>query len=417
MKKLLLCFVLSGFLSHAQSPGKIRRALFIGNSYTFFNNLPNLVQQLAEAAGDSLVVDSYAPGGYTFANHAADPSGIAKIQSGSWDFVILQAQSQEPSFSPAQVNAQTLPFALKLDSLVKAANPCGQTVFFETWGRKFGDASNCAVYPPVCTYQGMQNRLKQSYKLFADLSSSLMAPVGEAFRESIARDPNLELYTSDQSHPALTGSYLAASMFYECLFQRSVVNNAFHAALTPTLALFLQQVAHDVLRDSLAVWNFGWHYPWADFELQSNSPAAIQLSGFSPGLNNIWYFGDGNQSLLPSPSHSYSVSGTYTISHVVSQACAKDSAVKVFQVSLPVGLQESFDEPPLWVYPNPAMDRVRVLGPEACRIILYNLQGQIVAEQKSGYELDLRALPEGYYNVFVQSKTHHITRPLLIHRP
>lgn len=417
MKKIVLAFVFSSLLASAQGPGKIRRALFIGNSYTYFNNLPVLVQELARAAGDSLFVDSYAPGGYTFANHAADPAGIAKIQSGNWDFVILQAQSQEPSFSPAQVNAQTLPFALKLDSLVKAANPCGQTVFFETWGRKFGDASNCAVYPPVCTYQGMQNRLKQSYKLFSDLTLSLMAPAGEAFRESITRDPNLELYTSDQSHPALSGSYLAATVFYETLFQRSVLNNSFTSALNPTVALFLQQVAHDVVRDSLSVWNLGLNYPWADFDYQSNSPASIQLNGYSPTLNNTWYFGDGTQSLLPAPSHTYNASGTYTISHVVSRDCAKDSAARVFQVSLPVNLHELQPEEKLGFYPNPASDNIRILGSEACEIILYNLQGQVLLQVKAAHDIDLQAVPAGCYLLFLRNTTGSLTRPLILQRP
>ena len=157
--------------------------------------------------------------------------------------------------------AQTLPYAIKLDSLVKRANVCAQSVFFETWGRKNGDASNCAAYPPICTYTGMQDRLRASYKLFADTTKSIMSPVGEAWRKSIANKPNLQLYNADESHPVIEGSYLAACVFYEVLFRKSIVGNTYTAGLTATNVAFLQQIAHSVVNDSLLVWNIGKYNP------------------------------------------------------------------------------------------------------------------------------------------------------------
>lgn len=257
---LLLLLVACHINSYAQAKKKIN-VLFLGNSYTFYNNLPQLIKDIANANGDTLLFDSNCPGGYTFANHFSDATTISKIKAQAWNFVVLQAQSQEPSFSPAQVAAQTLPYAIKLDSLVKRANICAQSVFFETWGRKNGDASNCAAYPPICTYTGMQDRLRASYKFFADTTKSIMSPVGEAWRKSIANKPNLQLYNADESHPALEGSYLAACVFYEVLFRKSIVGNTYTAGLTATNVAFLQQVAHSVVNDSLLVWNIGKYLP------------------------------------------------------------------------------------------------------------------------------------------------------------
>ena len=43
------------------------KVLFIGNSYTYVNDLPSLVEALAEAAGGQKIeTDQYLPGGYTF---------------------------------------------------------------------------------------------------------------------------------------------------------------------------------------------------------------------------------------------------------------------------------------------------------------------------------------------------------------
>lgn len=107
----------------------------------------------------------------------------------------------------------------------------------------------------------MQNRLRASYKLFADTTKSVMAPAGEAWRKSIAQNPTLELYSSDQSHPSVEGSYLTACVFYETLFHKSVLSNTYTAGVSSTNVNFLQQIAHDVVNDSLLTWNIGKYNP------------------------------------------------------------------------------------------------------------------------------------------------------------
>lgn len=255
---LVLVAVTLSLMGYGQKKLKV---LFLGNSYTYFNNLPQLVHDIALANNDSLLFDSNCPGGHTLFDHFNNNTSISKINSNTWDYVVIQAQSQEPSFSPAQVTAQTLPYAVKLDSIVAHNYSCTITTFFETWGRKNGDASNCATYPPVCTYLGMQNRLRQSYKIFADTCKGVMAPVGEAWRKSIAITPSLELYQSDESHPSLEGSYLAACVFYETLFQKSVLSNTYNPGIATQTLTFLQQTAHTVVNDSVLVWNIGKYNP------------------------------------------------------------------------------------------------------------------------------------------------------------
>jgi hypothetical protein len=416
MKHFLFGLILFSFYATSQPVFKKRSALFIGNSYTFFNGLPQLVEQLALANGDSLIADSYAPGGYTFNNHFNDVNCLAKINSKEWDFVILQAQSQEPAFSPAQVNAQTLPYALKLDSVIKANHACSKTVFFETWGRKFGDASNCAAYPPICTYTGMQNRLKQSYKSFADLSSGIMAPAGEAFRESISQNPGLELYNADQSHPSLEGSYLSACVFYETLFQKSVVSNTFISSVNSNTATFLQTIAHEVVRDSLAIWNLGIHLPWADFTYTNTGTSTFQFQSNSGNLNLLWYFGDGSFSSGAMPSHSYSVSGNYTVSHVVQDACLKDSVSKIITAVIPVGWPETQAEVNVLLYPNPANEQVFFGNIEKLKVKVFNCTGQLIKETVVDTSLPITDLEDGLYLFQIDHKGQILHRQVMVNR-
>jgi len=255
-----ICVYVFLALSFSAQAHTHRTALFLGNSYTGVNNLPGLVQDLAAGAGDTLVVDSYTPGGITLAGHCADPSTLDKIASTAWNAVVVQAQSQEPSFPPEQVELQTLPYAVRLDSIIRANDSCTTTVFYETWGRKNGDQQNCAFYPPVCTYEGMQGRLRDSYKLFADTCKTLMAPVGEAWKQVIQGEPSINLYQPDESHPTIEGSYLAACVLYEVIFEKSVVGNPYSASINNAVATLLQQMAHKVVQDSSTTWNIG-KYP------------------------------------------------------------------------------------------------------------------------------------------------------------
>jgi len=189
-------------------------------------------------------------------------------------------------------------------------------VFYETWGRKNGDASNCGSYPPICTYLGMQNRLRASYKLFADTTQSAMAPAGEAWRKSIAQNPTLELYSSDQSHPSLEGSYLTACVFYETLFHKSVLSNTYTAGVSSTNVNFLQQIAHDVVNDSLLTWNIGKYNPCSITSLNQVS-----------SNNNITLYPNPAQNILHTNTNS-----SYKIYDVLGNLCLlgdKSNAINI----------------------------------------------------------------------------------------
>ena len=124
---LMFCFALTG---QAQS----KKALFLGNSYTAFNNLPQMVAEVALSAGDTLIFDSNTPGGFTLEGHSTNEGSLNKIKSGNWDFVVLQEQSQRPSLPIEQVMENVFPYAHILDSIINEFNPCGETAFYMTWG-------------------------------------------------------------------------------------------------------------------------------------------------------------------------------------------------------------------------------------------------------------------------------------------
>ena len=96
-----------------------KKALFLGNSYTAYNSLPNLVENIANSLGDSLIHDRNTPGGQTMAGHASNVTSLNKIASQEWDYVVLQSQSQEPSFPPSQVANDVFPYAEQLTDSIR----------------------------------------------------------------------------------------------------------------------------------------------------------------------------------------------------------------------------------------------------------------------------------------------------------
>ena len=233
-----------------------KEVLFIGNSYTYGNNMPQMVSEIAYSFGDTLNYDSSLLGGATFNIHSTNSATLSKISQEPWDYVVLQGQSQEPSLSPGYVNTNVYPAVQTLINIIAQSSLCIEPMFFMTWGRKYGDASNCVPWPPVCTYLGMQEQLRLRYLDFASIHNASCTPVGMAWKQSIAQDSTINLYSSDNSHPSIYGSYLAACTFYASIFKKSPIGSSFWPnGIDSATAYNLQQIASNTVLDSLAVWN------------------------------------------------------------------------------------------------------------------------------------------------------------------
>ena len=336
MKKILLFLAFIPLLSFGQSKKEV---LFIGNSYTYYNDLPDLVKEIALSFGDTLVHESSTPGGSNFNAHSTNSQSLSKINQQQWDYVVLQAQSQEPSFSPSQVASDTYPYAEILVDSILANSSCTEPLFFMTWGRKYGDQNNCQFYPPVCTYAGMQKRLRESYLDMSFLHNASCSPVGLAWKKSIAIDSTIDLYSTDNSHPSIYGSYLAACTFYASIFKKSAVGSSYWPnAIDSATAYSLQEIGSNTVLDSLAVWNIFN----ADFGFQQFNDS-VSFTNLSSNYESVlWNFGNGITSTDENPTHTYALNGSYTVilSAITNAACIQDTQT----VSIVVNINTAIDE-------------------------------------------------------------------------
>jgi hypothetical protein len=297
--------------------------LFIGNSYTYVNDLPNLLTQIASSLGDVVYQDSHTPGGTTFQNHAGNPAAYAKINSEPWDYVVLQGQSQEPSFSDSQVDAETLPYAVQLADSVYANRFCSEVLFYMTWGRENGDPQ----WGPISTFEGMNMRLRNAYLRMSDSVQGSVAPVGVAWKYVRDNYPTIGLYAGDGSHPSLEGSYLAACTFYASVFRKSPIGAPFISTLDPTTAGILQAAASLNVLDSLDQWNLRppSEHTQAEF-ISSGSANVIDFTNLSTKATTYdWDFGDGMTSTDEHPSYVYTALGNYTVTLIAGSPCDLDT--------------------------------------------------------------------------------------------
>ncbi len=392
---LLICLV--GF-----GQGQSKKILFLGNSYTYVNNLPQMVADVATSVGDTAIFDSSAPGGYTLQQHCLNATSLSKIAIGNWDYVVLQEQSQLPSFPDSQVETDVFPYAHILDSAINANSPCAETVFYMTWGRKNGDASNCASWPPVCTYSGMDSLLSLRYKIMADSNNAILSPAGAVWHYIRQNFPLIELYSADESHPSVAGTYAIACCFYATLFRKDPSVITFNPALPTADAAIIRNAAKLIVYDNLLNWHIGEYDPSANFNYISSGSNQITFTNTSINASAYtWNFGDGNTSSTTNPIHQFPAAGSYTITLTANKCGKQNTTTQTIIVTLTDVLSQKYQNNYWTISPNPTTTYISVSSNknEKLSFKIYNVTGSII---KGGFfnsekEINVDKLPEGIY--------------------
>ncbi len=408
MIKYYLSITLSALISLGFSQGKTKRVLFLGNSYTYVNDLPKTIADMAITTGDTLLYESNCPGGYTLQGHATNTTSLSKIAQGNWDYVVLQEQSQFPSFPINQVETDVFPYAKKLDSLIHVSNPCAQTVFYMTWGRKNGDASNCPSWPPVCTYNGMDSLLRLRYETMAVTNKGLLSPVGVLWKYLRTNAPLLDLYQSDESHPSEAGTYAAACSFYTVFFRKDPTAITFKSTLALADGAAIRNATKTTVFDQLTQWHIGEYDPNATFTNATTPTNQIVFTNTSTHAATFtWFFGDGDIDSIENPIHTYSQPGSYNVILLASKCNETDTFTKQITVGT-TALQNLQNNITAYITPNPVRS-ILYLGPADIEATAFSIfdpvgriiqQGSLINGEKS---IPIGNLQQGSY--FIQLKT------------
>ncbi|MCG2430500.1 T9SS type A sorting domain-containing protein [Aequorivita xiaoshiensis] len=417
MKKVLL-FTAFVFATMAVSSQSTKKVLFIGNSYTAANNLPLMVSEMANSTGDILIYDSYTPGGFRFMDHATNSTTLSKISSDNWDYVTLQGQSQETSLSQSQMEIEVFPYVEALSNAIRTNNECSQPLFYMTWGRKDGDAQNCAIRPWVCTYEEMDDVIKATYSYLAETNQSELAPAGAVWRYIRENHPNFPLYSSDGSHPSLAGSYAVACAFYAMIYKKDPTFISWNSSLDENQANIIKAAAKTIVYDEIANWDFT-EKPVADFT-EEIIGSEVSFSNTSSNFHSIyWDFGDGYNSTETNPVHTYNEGGVYNISQTIAY-CGK-SATKTKTIEVPLLNIDKFQKEQISIYPNPATDKLFVNldnNYQNIEVSIFDIYGKkllnLKLENKNSFKLNLSNLDSSIYTFTLRTENAKFIRKIII---
>lgn len=400
---LSFIFILFSYLINAQQA----KVLFLGNSYTQSNNLPEIIKNAALLTGDTLIYEAYTPGGKTLKQHAEDPFTQQLIAQGDWDYVVIQGQSQEPSFPINYVQEQVLPYAHALSQAIKATNPCTEILFYTTWGRENGDDMNCPFFPPLCTYEGMDDLLTERYILMAEQNEGIIIPVGPVWRSVRSQYPNIPLYTSDESHPSTAGSYLAAMTFYSIIFNKETLNHPYHFNLDPITAASIQNVVNEIAFQQKSFWTRFASIPQVDFNYEEISSGKVHFINLSNNVENYhWDFGNGHSSEELEPVYQYEEEGTYNVTLTAQKTnCSLTlSKTQTIHIESSIHINENHTQHFI-LHPNPTHHYFSIQGKHPIgQVNIYNMNGIIIAstlisKPEDLYQFDISSLPQGIYFV------------------
>jgi hypothetical protein len=233
-------------------PDYPKTAIFIGNSFFYYNNgVPGILSQMEKAVDpanklayrNTMVtiggsgfdwhdVESYfrpnAIGSYSFDD---DNNVVFNKLDRLFDVAVMMDCSQCPIHP--KLKSVFTDYVKKNSDIVRAKGT--RPVFFMSWA--YADK-------PEMTAQ-----LAEAYTVAGNANNALVIPAGLAFARAVAKQPELNLYAPDKRHPSLAGTFLAASVVFAALTGKSPVGNPYLAGVDAPTAKFLQEVAWETVQD------------------------------------------------------------------------------------------------------------------------------------------------------------------------
>jgi len=208
--------------------------LFVGNSYTYYNDgvdfhLEKMLK--ADASSDSILYDiqKIAVGSYTLESHYGDQATLSKIKSKKWTAVVLQEQSTRPINNPDLF----LQYANKLDLEIKKDS--AKTYLYMTWAPKESPSDI--------------DQLAASYISVGSQIDASVVPVGKVWEYMRTTNPQIDLYISDNKHPTLSGTYLTSCVFYYSIFEKNPIDNSYYpSGINTETVVAIRKAVNDFMK-------------------------------------------------------------------------------------------------------------------------------------------------------------------------
>ena len=176
---------------------KMLRILFIGNSHTYYNDMPEMVARRFRDEGYDCQTTMLAHPGWYLKQHVNEPDVRYNIRYGRYDYVVLQDHSHP--FGPEEDFFEA---AFTLNEWIREAG--SKPVIYMTWARENEEEE--------------QDRMTRVHKQVAERIDALIAPVGENWWDYKRCWPDINLYDADGAHASEAGSDFAAKYIWDAIY-------------------------------------------------------------------------------------------------------------------------------------------------------------------------------------------------------
>lgn len=220
--------------------------LFIGNSMTYYHDMPTAIfEKMAASAGFDVTVRSVTAGGRFLWEHLSlddEPARAAKAalaadKAGVYDFVVLQEGMPD-------LYTRTENFYEAVRILTGKIRDLGaKPVLYARMGNKRG---NPELDDPACTYEHVYRTIVEAHET---ISQELDIPVAWAVRAAYEMNEGplpFDLYDPDRSHPSYAGSYVAALCVFTALFGADPTMITYDGELSPDQAALCREAVKKV---------------------------------------------------------------------------------------------------------------------------------------------------------------------------
>lgn len=202
----VLCIGLVSLSLTSSAQTDTARILFVGNSFTYFFNLPQVVSAMALSQDTVLITRQSTVGGSNLEQHWKGEKGTKTrelLEESDWDYVVFNNHS----LSAIETPESFMTYGKKFADLVreKGAEP----IFMMTWAYE----SN-----PL-----MQPKITEMYQKLTAETNSNYVPAGPIFAEARKWRPDLSLFFDDK-HPSSNGTYLLGLTFYKFFTGKSTAD-------------------------------------------------------------------------------------------------------------------------------------------------------------------------------------------------
>jgi hypothetical protein len=242
LRTVAIVFATIPFISSCQSR-QPKEVLFIGNSLTYYHDMPAMLQEMLREKHSTINIHQSTEPGVSLNDHLTSEKTRKKLNSQSWDFVVLQ-EGTVRALIPEVMQYQLRPTVIKLDSIIRVKG--GRTILYESYPVSKYPAkycypsfmiSNTLIEKDYCSVElhSSDQEFKIIQNSFSELSNSIngdIAFVGTCFESCKRKFPELMLFESkEDTHPSKLGSYLIACVFFRVLTGESVNGISYNAGL------------------------------------------------------------------------------------------------------------------------------------------------------------------------------------------